>query len=95
MKTTLRFAALFCIPLSVLTMSTYSKTTKSAAKNVTQDCLLCKGAPEWSSSKSYGNGNYVVYQNRLFRATHFTTGDTPRGFGLYPDGPWLDEGPCY
>jgi hypothetical protein len=94
MKTILRISAWLCMPLSVFTtLKADNKVNQHPNPQVV--CLSCNGAEEWSSSKAYGNGLYVTYMNRLYRATHYTQGDTPRGFGLYPDGPWLDEGPCY
>lgn len=78
----------------MITMSTYTKTSGITPTTGVIHASTFPLPDDWSPSKSYGNGNYVKYMNKVYRAAHFTQGDTPRGFGLYPDGPWIDEGYC-
>lgn len=54
----------------------------------------CDTASEWVSATAYATGSYVKYNGKLFRARYWTQGDTPRGFGIWPDGPWEDLGYC-
>ncbi|ACU61254.1 carbohydrate-binding protein [Chitinophaga pinensis] len=54
----------------------------------------CDTASEWVSATAYAGGSYVKYNGKLFRARNWTQGDTPRGFGIWPDGPWEDLGYC-
>jgi chitodextrinase len=94
MKSKPRLIALSCIAMCMITMSTISSTSGNITKTQTIHSSTSPVVPEWSSTTSYSTGSYVVYMNKLYRSAHLTQGDTPRGFGLYPDGPWVDLGPC-
>lgn len=91
MKSSPRLTTLSCLVICMITMSTYTQTIGSTPiihSSTFQDI------PAWSSTKSYARGSLVVYMNKVYRAAYMTQGDTPRGFGLAPDGPWVYEGHC-
>jgi chitodextrinase len=90
MKKTLSLMPLLCIVFCLLNTNTYSKADNSSVKNLSRNSSII--IANWVSSQTYVVGDYVTYENKVFRATHWTQGDTPRGFGLYPDGPWMYEG---
>jgi chitodextrinase len=86
MKNILKFP-LLCIVFFMFNISTptYSKGTNMV--QATKEVI-----PAWNSASSYSRGSLVTYMNKVYRAAYITQGDTPRGFGLAPDGPWVDEG---
>jgi len=89
----MKTAALLCLTFLLLNVSAYSSTDGSTTTAIAENKFIhYYDVPAWSSSTSYSTGTVVVYMGRVYRAAHWTQGDTPRGFGLYPDGPWMDEG---
>lgn len=90
MKSILKYP-LLCIVLFMFSITTNgSISTYSNEQNMIQ--VKFDKIPAWNSATSYSRGSLVVYMNKVYRAAYITQGDTPRGFGLAPDGPWVDEG---
>ncbi|QHS59829.1 carbohydrate-binding protein [Chitinophaga agri] len=90
----------YAVALLMVGITTPSITTLKAGNNVTPHSVnqtfdLCSETAAWVSATAYVMGSYVKYNGRLFRARSWTQGDTPRGFGVYPDGPWEDQGTCF
>jgi hypothetical protein len=94
MKSKPRLTALSCIAICMIIMSTYTKTSGITPASGLIHTATFPLPADWASATSYSTGSYVKYMNKVYRAAHLTQGDTPRGFGLYPDGPWIDEGYC-
>jgi chitodextrinase len=88
--TILKVMPLLCIVFCLLNTNTYSRTEHHKPTQANTIPVA-----SWVSSQSYAMGEIVSYENKVFRALHWTQGDTPRGFGIYPDGPWVYEGLCY
>jgi chitodextrinase len=87
------------LPLLITGMLAYPKKSLSNENKLINQKELnifdpCSEASAWVSATVYTTGNYVKYNGRLWRAKHWTQGDTPRGFGVDPYGPWEDMGPC-
>ena len=94
MKPNPRLTTLSCLVICMITMSTYSKTIGSTSTSEVIYSSTFPNPPAWSSTITYARGSLVVYMNKVYRAAYITQGDTPRGFGLAPDGPWVYEGHC-
>ena len=51
----------------------------------------CSGVAEWDASETYTGGDQVVYDDTLWEAKWWTSGDEP---GASQWGPWEEVGPC-
>lgn len=87
MKNILKFPLLLCSTFFI-----FSVTTNGSNPTFVKAATHFEVIPAWNSATSYSRGSLVVYMNKVYRAAYITQGDTPRGFGLAPDGPWVDEG---
>ncbi|MEH8018399.1 S8 family serine peptidase [Rheinheimera muenzenbergensis] len=77
-----------------LTVADQQGLQSTASRSITVssggDGGSCNGVAAWSASTSYQAGNRVVYNQRVYEATWWSTGARPDVFSNV----WRDTGPC-
>ncbi|KAH9945514.1 glycoside hydrolase superfamily [Amylocystis lapponica] len=77
-------------PTSTTSTPTATSSSTSSGSSPTSGSGQCSGASAWAAAATYTGGMTATYNNDLWTAKWWTSGDTPGGSA----GVWTDDGSC-